>query len=79
MSKQNAKSLMIDDGDFSTPQDHYFGFINRRLTMSEEERKQTEHKVFDRLQDKSLTDDVILASVPDQATIVPEEHVFFSS
>lgn len=47
--------------------------------MSEEERKQTEHKVFDRLQDKSLTDDVILASVPDQATIVPEEHVFFSS
>jgi len=56
---------MIDDGDFSTPQDHYFGFINRRLTMSEEERKQTEHKVFDRLQDKSLTDDVILASVPD--------------
>jgi len=42
---------MIDDGDYSTPQDHYFGFINRRMGMTEEERKTTEQKIFKNLQD----------------------------
>jgi len=56
---------MIDDGDYSTPQDHYFGFINKRLNMTEQERKDQELKIFEKLQNKSLTNDVILASVPD--------------
>lgn len=47
--------------------------------MSEEERKQTELKIFNKLQDKSLTNDVILASVPDGKTLLPDEHIFFSS
>ena len=25
-----AKTLLIDDSDYSTPQDHYFGYLNRR-------------------------------------------------
>ena len=79
MMKQNAKSLMIDDGDYSTPQDHYFGFINKRLNMTEQERKDTELRVFDKLQGKSLTNDVILASVPDSKTLLEDEHIFFSS
>ncbi len=70
---------MIDDGDYSTPQDHYFGYINRKLNLTEAERKQTEHLVFDKLQDKSLTNDVILASVPDSKLMVENEHIFFSS
>jgi hypothetical protein len=70
---------MIDDGDYSTPQDHYFGFINKRLNMTEQERKDTELRVFDKLQGKSLTNDVILASVPDSKTLLEDEHIFFSS
>ena len=70
---------MIDDGDYSTPQDHYFGYINRKVNLTEEERKQTEYSVFNKLQDKSLTDDVILASVPDSKLMAVEENVFFSS
>jgi hypothetical protein len=50
MTKQNAKALMIDDGDYSTPVDHYFGFINRRLDMTEQERKSAELKIFEKLQ-----------------------------
>ena len=34
MDKRNAKALMIDDGDYSTPQDHYFGYINKRIGES---------------------------------------------
>ena len=79
MKKQNAKSLMIDDGDYSTPQDHYFGFINKRMNLSEDERKAAELKIFEKLQNQSLTNDVILASVPDSKTLIPEENVFFSS
>lgn len=28
----NAKELLIDDHDYSTPQDHYFAYINKRNT-----------------------------------------------
>lgn len=30
LMKYNAKLLMIDDGDFSSPGDHYFNYINKR-------------------------------------------------
>lgn len=30
LAKYNAKMLMIDDGDFSTPGDHYFNYLNKR-------------------------------------------------
>ena len=47
--------------------------------MTEQERKDTELRVFDKLQGKSLTNDVILASVPDSKTLLEDEHIFFSS
>jgi hypothetical protein len=30
MTRNNAKNLLIDDHDYSTPQDHYFSYINKR-------------------------------------------------
>jgi len=29
MQKVSAKKLLIDDDDFSKPQDHYFSYINK--------------------------------------------------
>ena len=29
MKKQSAKQLLIDDNDYSTPQDHYFSYLNK--------------------------------------------------
>ena len=40
---------MIDDGDYSTPSDHLFGYISKRHDLTEEERKDHEQKVFDNL------------------------------
>lgn len=28
--KVSAKKLLIDDHDYSTPQDHYFAYVNKR-------------------------------------------------
>ena len=29
-NRVSAKKLLLDDGDYSTTQDHYFSYINRR-------------------------------------------------
>ena len=44
MGHTNVKALLLKDEDFSTPHDHYFGYINRRQgeTRQDEERKQME-------------------------------------
>lgn len=40
----NVKSLLLKDEDYATPEDHYFGYINRRNTLPKgaEERKEQE-------------------------------------
>ena len=47
--------------------------------MTEEERRERELKIFDKLQTSSLTNDVILVSVPESKTLMPEENIYFSS
>ena len=39
--KISAKQLLLDDGNYSTTQDHYFGYLNRRnAELKEESEKQ---------------------------------------
>ena len=60
MDKRNAKALMIDDGDYSTPQDHYFGYINKRIGESQTEREKNEESIYRKLQDQLDTQDPVL-------------------
>lgn len=30
LGKTNVKALLMSDNDYATPQDHYFGYINKR-------------------------------------------------
>ena len=60
MDKRNAKALMIDDGDYSTPQDHYFGYINKRVGQSQDERVSNEKEIYTRLTSALSTQDSIL-------------------
>lgn len=34
LNRVSAKTLLIDDKDYSTPQDHYFSYINMRQTQT---------------------------------------------
>lgn len=38
----NAKELMLKDADYSTPQDHYFAYIQRRRSQGFNEQKEAE-------------------------------------
>jgi hypothetical protein len=40
----NVKSLLLKDEDYATPDDHYFGYINKRNTLPKgaEQRKEQE-------------------------------------
>lgn len=42
LAYMNAKQLMFEDKDYSTPQDHYFGYIGKkkRQNIDEEEKEQ---------------------------------------
>lgn len=60
MDKRNAKALMIDDGDYSTPQDHYFGYINKRVGESQNQREKNEENIYRKLQNQLDTQDPIL-------------------
>ena len=46
LSKVSAKQLLLDDSDYSTPQDHYFSYINRRQTESLGVRKMSDDSVM---------------------------------
>ena len=37
---QNAKTLLIDDHDYSTPQDHYFSYLNKSKTGGENKEQE---------------------------------------
>jgi hypothetical protein len=42
LGHNNVKALLLKDEDFATPQDHYFGYINRRQgeTAQDDQKKQ---------------------------------------
>lgn len=44
----NVKALLMNDNDYATPQDHYFGYINKRY--QDEELKAKERQVIENLQ-----------------------------
>ncbi len=44
----NVKALLMNDNDYSTPQDHYFGYINKRYR--DEEHMAKERQVIENLQ-----------------------------
>ena len=35
LGKTNIKALLMNDNEYATPQDHYFGYINKRDQQSE--------------------------------------------
>jgi hypothetical protein len=49
LNKVSAKQLLVDDQDFSTPQDHYFSFLSQRASLSEEHRQKREEQVLESL------------------------------
>lgn len=34
LGRSGAKSLILGDGDYATPNDHYFGYISKRQTVT---------------------------------------------
>jgi hypothetical protein len=71
---------LIDDTDYSAPQDHYFGFINRRQGETQEERKSHELEILKGLDLSSVisgdTQDIIY-SLKEEPEVI--QHNFFSS
>lgn len=39
MGPTNVKALLMNDNDYSTPQDHYFGYINTRKGVDDKKRE----------------------------------------
>ena len=39
MDRTNARALLVNDQDYATPQDHYFGYINKRQGLTEEKER----------------------------------------
>jgi len=80
MTHVSAKKLLIDDSDYSTPQDHYFGYINRRQGYTEEIRQSEETSVLRGLDLGSVipmsTEKMIYEIKPEKEEI---KHQFFSS
>lgn len=46
MKRQNAKDLLIDDHDYSTPADHYFSYLGK---VKETGQKEQDIEVLDKL------------------------------
>jgi hypothetical protein len=63
MGPHNARALMIDDKEYSTPSEHYFGYINRRQGQTQAVAKEEELKVM-----KSLGLEVMLPPTFNLAT-----------
>ena len=59
----NARALIIDEQEYSTPSDHYFGYINRRQGQTQTVAKEEELKVM-----KSLGLEVLLPPTFNLAT-----------
>lgn len=46
LGRQTAKALILSDNEYSTPDDHYFGFINKRQGVTTAEEKENELKIM---------------------------------
>lgn len=46
LGMHNARALLVDETQHTTPNDHYFGYINRRQGQSQEASKQDEIEVM---------------------------------
>ena len=47
--KVHAKTLLIDDKDYSQPQDHYFSYINARQGMTNDQESLADLKILEKL------------------------------
>lgn len=78
-NRVSAKVLLVDDKDYSSPQDHYFSYIN---TRPEKEKGLSEYQksILDQLQLKSLINNEMIDQIYQEVEVQPEPENFdFSS
>ncbi len=46
IGRENAKALLINDQEFTTPQDHYFSYINKRQGQSSDQVKENDLSIM---------------------------------
>jgi hypothetical protein len=46
LGPSNAKSLLVNDQDYATPQDHYFGFLNKRQEVTPQKEWKQELEIM---------------------------------
>lgn len=46
LGRSNVKALLLNDQDYATPQEHYFGYINRVQGMNKESEIKREQEVL---------------------------------
>lgn len=72
--RSSAKDLLLKDADYSTPQDHYFGYVNRQSTLSQDEVQRELKVLRDLVPEKKLFDSVIEPLVKDRN--IEEQKVY---
>ena len=80
-TRVSAKELLLDDGDYSTRQDHYFNYINRRLSepQTKELQKEQEKKVLNDLKlEEYLSKDVMkyIEDLEEDPALVEERYAY---
>ena len=70
----NARALILEEQEYSTPSDHYFGYINRRQAQTQAGAKEEELKVM-----KSLGLEVLLPPTFNLATGKFDEPALFDA
>lgn len=49
LGRQNARALIVNDKEYATPNDHYFGYINKKQGITTKQEKQDELQIMNKL------------------------------